>query len=63
LHGELKIIIDEDDKVSKDEMMRAGAVAFTPTRGLGETQLSWNLQSREKTIETLNKVLKILQKQ
>ena len=62
MHGELKIIVDEDDKVSEEEMMRKGAVAFRPHAEFGKTEYKWQFGSRNKTIETLRQVLELLQK-
>ena len=59
MHDELKLIVDEDDNAPKHEFMNVGA-ALLESKATG--QFVWNLTSKKKTIETLKRVLEILEK-
>lgn len=59
MHGELKLIVDEDDNAPKTELMNTGATLLE-VKGTG--QYTWNLTSKKKAIETLKRVIEILEK-
>jgi hypothetical protein len=60
MHGELKIIVNTDDKISTDAMINFGAVRFEPSAEPGKTELTWNFHSREEAIAVLNNVARRL---
>lgn len=60
LHGEMKIYVDGDDKVSSDELAHIGFTCIGNSYGFDVCKATRKFNSKEELVETLRRTLKFL---
>lgn len=59
LHCKVEIHIDRDDGISLGELTGIGGWSFTDH--MGESRIQWDLQSRSEIVESLKRILAVLE--